>query len=275
MPIQKPAPMMVNGRPIYTLTSYDPVSVEVTVPKTTDEEVELMMGQVLAQHGADPQKLLDAAWIAQEFPGAQSADDLRQAIRMQLEDMSSQNAEQEKPQRCAEELAKRLCQSVPASEVAIVKQDMMAQFEQEARQSGPGYDEFLAANRIAVEQLFEEQAKAVAEQDAALDAFARNAKLEVDTSEYPQLLGIPANQLDPLLEQLRAAGQMASIQEAALRAKAMRVLVSQCKCTYHHETDEEAAERVAQLREMMAQGGQPGGPAEPPAPAGGPSLKLV
>ncbi len=275
MPIQKPAPMMVNGRPIYTLSSYVPVSIEVTVPKTTDDEVELMLGQLLAQHGAGPEKLLDTAWIAKEFPGATNADDLRLAVRQELEGMAAQNAEQDKPVRCAEKLAERLNQSVTPGDVAAVKQELMAEFQQQASQAGEGFEQFMAANSMALDQYFDQQAREMAAQDAALDAYARNAKLDVDPSEYPQLLGMPADQMDQILSQLRSMGQLDMVREAALRAKAMRVLVSQCKCTYHHETEAEAAERVAQLKQMMAQAGQPGGPAEPPAPAGGPSLKLV
>jgi len=37
MPIQKPAPLMIDGRAHYTLSSVEPIKIEVTVPFVTDE----------------------------------------------------------------------------------------------------------------------------------------------------------------------------------------------------------------------------------------------
>ena len=46
--IQKPEPLVIAGKAIYTLTSYDPVEIEVTVPTVLEEEIDLALKTVLA-----------------------------------------------------------------------------------------------------------------------------------------------------------------------------------------------------------------------------------
>ena len=40
----KPLPLMADGKPYYTLSSYDPVSVEVLVPLVTDDDIDAAIG---------------------------------------------------------------------------------------------------------------------------------------------------------------------------------------------------------------------------------------
>ena len=82
MAIQKPAPLMVGNKAYYSLTSYDPVEVEVIVPFITDEEVELALGSLLEDEGGTVENLSDPDWIAKHFEGLRSTDELHRVLRV-------------------------------------------------------------------------------------------------------------------------------------------------------------------------------------------------
>ena len=44
--VKKPEPMQVGERYIYTLTSYDPVEIELLVPYVSDYEIELAVAGI-------------------------------------------------------------------------------------------------------------------------------------------------------------------------------------------------------------------------------------
>ena len=101
-----------------------------------------------------------------------------------------------------------------------------------------------------------------AEQEAALDAYAREKKLTVSEEEFGHLLGIPAGQMDEVINQANAAGQYSDLKDAALHAKAAQSVVAEANCTYRHETEAEARVRVAravQMREQYERGAEAGG----------------
>ena len=65
---EKPQPLMVGDKAYYTLSSYDPVQVKVTVPLVTDADVTFALATLLAQMEATPEQLSDHEWFAQHFP---------------------------------------------------------------------------------------------------------------------------------------------------------------------------------------------------------------
>ena len=108
MAIQKPAPLMVGNKAYYTLTSYDPVEVEVIVPFITDEEVELALGSLLEDEGGTVENLSDPDWIAKHFEGLRSTDELHRVLRARLREMNARFAEDQKRDKCMVALAERL-----------------------------------------------------------------------------------------------------------------------------------------------------------------------
>lgn len=253
--IEKPAPLMLGGKAYYTLTSYDPVPVNVTVLRVTDTDIDFAVASLLATSGGTDADLDDPAWLKEHTPGMSSRDELRAYIRTQLEQLNASMVEEQKQTACAEELARRLKQAVPKSVVAEVRQGVQMSFAQELAQSGITPEQFMAqsgATSAALQASFDEQALRIAEQEAALDSFARERKISVDESEFAQLLGIPAEHYDEFIKQAKAAGQFDRLHDAALHAKAMSAVVSECECTYHHESEEEAAQRIAQVIAMRA-----------------------
>lgn len=257
MAIQKPAPLMVGNKAYYTLTSYDPVEVEVIVPFITDEEVELALGSLLEDEGGTVENLSDPDWITKHFEGLRSTDELHRVLRARLREMNAQFAEDQKRDKCMVALAERLGQSVPSEHVAAVRAGIYANFKQRAAANGMTMDEFIAKGGIPTsefEAMLDAQAVQTSEIDAALDAYAHEKKLSVEEREFGPLLGMKPDDVKDLIKQARAAGRYEDIREAALRAKAGEAVVAECSCTYHHESEAEAAERLKMLRELMANG---------------------
>ena len=85
---EKPQPLMLGDKAHYTLSSYDPVTITVNVPFTTEEDVDLALDGVLRQMGATRENLADSAWLAEHFQGISDAETLRQVIRSQVADMN-------------------------------------------------------------------------------------------------------------------------------------------------------------------------------------------
>lgn len=257
MAIVKPAPMMIGNRALYSLSSYDPVDVEVIVPFTTDEEVELALSSMVEEAGGTPKSLEDPNWIAKHFEGLRSVDEFRRVMRARLREMNEQFAEEQKHDKCMLALVERLCQSVPAEQVASVRAGIKANFQQRAAASGMSLADFIARGGVSnaeFDSMLDAQAQQTAEIDAALDAYAREKKIKADESEFAKLLSMSPDAAKDLVKQARATGHFDDVREAAVRAKAANAVVAECNCTYHHESEEEAAERLKMLRELMAQG---------------------
>ena len=255
MELVKPEPLIIGGRAHYTLTSYDPVSIEVDVASTLDADVELALRMSVTQMGGGPAELANDAWIRQNFEGLHNATELREYIRQELQAMNGQAAEQQKAQKCAEALAKRLVQAVPQAEVAQAERMMAESFALELQEQGISQAQFLAQSGLRasdLELMFAEQAKDAAEQQAAIDAWIEHRKLQVSDDELPFFVGMPQDH-DPkaLVSELRMSGQLEAARQLALRNKAIGIVVAEASCTYRHETPAEAQARNAQLRQAL------------------------
>ena len=69
MPIQKPEPLVIGNKAVYTLASYGPVDVQAHVARTTDAEVELAIKTRVREAGGTESDLADPAWVASHFDG--------------------------------------------------------------------------------------------------------------------------------------------------------------------------------------------------------------
>lgn len=247
----KPLPLMADGKPYYTLSSYDPVSVEVLVPLVTDDDIDFALDAMLAQMGASREELEDPAWVAQTLPGIHDAGELRGFVRDQLTDANANLAEQQKVSACSAGLVERLNQRVPLETVARNRRDGESSLMQQMAQQGLTLDQFLmqmGMTRADYEEMLDAQAHDISQSAAALSAYAREKKLSVADSEIGPLLGIPEDQVNALVMNLRMTGRYNELLDGALQAKALQTAVSECVCTYRHETAAEAQARVEMVR---------------------------
>lgn len=256
MPIEKPLPLMVGNKAFYSLTSYDPVEIEVVVPYTADEDIEVGLEMTLADLGGTMESLDDPAWVAEHFDGLTSRQQVEAAMRKQVEQMNAEIAEEQKVGKCVEALVGRLGQSVPPQHVQQARQAVQMRFNQQLQEEGLTPDQFLMRSGATVaqlEEMFDRQAQQMVEGDAALSAYAHEKKLKVDEQEYSRLLGISPDDLQEVMEQARTYGQLDEMREAALRSKACQIVVTECSCTYVHESPQEAHLRIARYRAMQQQ----------------------
>ena len=254
MPIEKPLPLMVGNKAYYSLTSYDPVEIEVDVPYTSEEDIQLGIEMTVADLGGTMADLDNPDWVAEHFDGLTTRKQVEAAMRQQVDSMNAQMAEEQKVGKCVEALSARLGQSIPPQHLEQARQAVQMRFTQQLQAEGITPDQFLARSGATVAQMdamFDKQARTMCEGDAALSAYAHEKKLKVDEHEYGRLLGLSPDDLKTVMEQARATGQMDELREAALRSKAAQIVVAECSCTYNHETPEQARRRIAQFRQMQ------------------------
>ena len=241
MEIVKPEPLVIGGRAHYTLTSYEPVSVEVTVHDITDEDVEQAIRAAIIQMGGGPERLSDDAWIRDHFEGVHSASELRPAMREELEEMNEEIVDRQLATACAAALAERLTQSVASEQVAQVRQDIEQTFVMTLQQQGLSLDAFLAqtgGNKAQMDAMFDAQARETAAQEAAVDAWAEKNGIAVSDDEIPEVLGIPQDQAKLMMDSLAAAGQLEKFRRTAVRSKAMNMILDECTCSFVHDGDD-------------------------------------
>ena len=238
MELVKPEPLVIGGKAHYTLTSYGPVSVEVEVPNVSEEDVDLALAATVAQAGGTPEDLYNDIWVHKTFPEVLDGNELRAVIREQMLAMQAQITEEQKAAKCADALAQRLVQRVPQGEVAPVRSSITQAFAMSLKQDGLTESEFLQQTGMRhadVELMFDQQAQATAEREAAIGAWAEYHKLQVTEDELAELLGIPEDQRAEMLNQARRVGQIEHLRDAAVQNKAMGMILSECNCTYVHE----------------------------------------
>ena len=280
MPIEKPLPLMVGNKAYYSLTSYDPVEITVDVPYTLDEDVDYALEMTIRDMGGTKESLSDAAWLAEHFDGLSSADEVRAAMRQQVEAMNASMAEEQKLGRCVEALAARLGQSIPPQPLEQAREAVRMRFTEQLQADGMTPGQFMSRTHTTPDQLeamFERQAQQMCEGDAALSAYAHEKKLKVDEHEYSRLLGVAPGEMQKVIDQAKAAGQLEGLHDMALYAKAAQIVVAECSCSYRHETPEQAKARVAQykqMEQMFAGAGQDEGKPEQ-AGGGSTGFKLV
>lgn len=281
---QKPQALRLNGRPYYTLTSYAPVAVEAVVPYVSDDDVERVVIERARQLGGTRRSLFDPDWVRAHFPEAKERGvaDVYAHARAQLEEEAQGVAHDQAFTRASHELAKRLCQEVSPEDV---KSELRALLQRYPLSAGGSVEEQLRRSGLSWQDLapaLEDEAREVAECGAALDAYARELHLTVTEEDFARFLDVQPDQVDELVASAKNRGTYDTLYRLTLRNKAGQHLLDRSKCTYHHQTRQEAEAARARRQRGAASGPAPrsqkpggasGGKASaPPSP---PNLSLV
>jgi len=235
----------LGGRRYYSLSSYDPVSITVQIGCAIEEDVDAAMEDMARDFGIDVSDI-DDAWVAKNFGDLVSVAELRDEMFYHTQDFFAEDAEDQKPRLVAHALAERLEQGPSEEDIELIFDDMLAKFEHNLSMTGQTLDGFaksFGGSRDMVEAMFWENARDVAAEDAALDAYARERKLRVCEDEFVMLLDLNPEEMPGMVANAKEAGAYDELVDAALRAKALNVAVAECTCEYEHETPEEAKER--------------------------------
>ena len=250
----KPEPLFIDGPYHYTLSSYEPVEVTLTIPHLTDEEVGYGIAGIVAERGWNDDDLPTDAWIAENVEGINTLAELQQAVREELEQINARYVESTKTGLCAEELARRVEQRIPAESIERARGTVRQGFEMQAMQNGVDLAQLLAASGMSehdFEHAVSEEAQALAEQDAALDAIVDEYAIYVDETELPGILGMSPKDAKALIEETRKHGGYEDMMAFARRRRALESVIRDASFAEEHETAEQAARRVAEMRAQM------------------------
>lgn len=250
----KPEPLFIDGHYHYTLSSYEPVEVTLTIPHLTDEEVGYGIAGIVAERGWNDDDLPTDAWIAENVEGINTLAELQQAVREELEQINARYVESTKAGLCAEELARRVEQRIPTESIERARDTVRQGFEMQAMQNGVDLAQLLAASGMSehdFEHAVNEEAQALAEQDAALDAIVDEYAIYVDETELPGILGMSPKDAKALIEETRKHGDYEDMMAFARRRRALESVIRDASFAEEHETAEQAARRVAEMRAQM------------------------
>lgn len=250
----KPEPLFIDGHYHYTLSSYKPVEVTLTIPHLTDEEVGYGIAGIVAERGWNDDDLPTDAWIAENVEGINTLAELQQAVREELEQINARYVESTKAGLCAEELARRVEQRIPTESIERARDTVRQGFEMQAMQNGVDLAQLLAASGMSehdFERAVSEEAQALAEQDAALDAIVDEYAIYVDETELPGILGMSPKDAKALIEETRKHGDYEDMMAFARRRRALESVIHDASFAEEHETAEQAARRVAEMRAQM------------------------
>lgn len=114
----------------------------------------------------------------------------------------------------------------------------------------------------------------MAEQNAALDAIVDEYAIYVDETELPAILGLSPKDAKTVIDDAREHGGLEEVMAFARRRRALEAVVRDASFTEEHETAEQAARRVAEMRAQM-QTAMPGDENGGEGEGDKPHLKLV
>lgn len=249
----KPFPSHIGDLYLFSLSSYDPVQIEVVVPRVTEVDIDYAIEATLDSMGLGNERLTDAL-VAEKLENVNTIAELREVARKQVGEANMQLVEGSKADRCATELAKRLNEAVPPELVEQVRGVMRRAFEHDLAAEGLTMDEFIeqmGATQEMMDDLFASQAEEAIQEEAALDAYAREKKIGIRDDELAEALELSPKEFDQICLQAQKAGAMDSLRIDALRAKVANILADECSCIYKNESEEDAQSRMEQFRRLQ------------------------
>ena len=226
----KPEPLFIEGHYHFTLSSYDPVQITITVPHVSEREVEAELNGALRSRGHAGEDAPSDEWVAEHFEGIESLSALRDAIRVEQEHMNQAYSEFSKASLCATELAKRLEQSVPAQLVQTASDSLIQGYQQYTQQQGLPLEAVLSGMGMSPEEfqaMLANQAIELATQEAALDAFADEYAIVADESELPGVLEVSPTMAKQIIEDARAHNALDDLMRVAVRTKVRNILAAE------------------------------------------------
>lgn len=238
-------PVIINGVPHYTLTSYVPVTVVIPVTTVDNTYIDNAVTASVVEAGGSLQSLFDNEWINEKFPQAHSFQELRDSIKQQLDEMNDKTTEQRKMNACANALAERLNEQVPQSDISLIRVRLQQSVQSGIEEREVSVADFLARTNKTEEEMEEwldKTAIQVANQRAALSALADERKITVENEEIAELNGYPKEEAAQLMNMARMRGQLGLLRQNAMIIKALKLLVAECSCTYDYNDTQNLSE---------------------------------
>ena len=177
--------------------------------------------------------------------GFDSIDAMRDAIKIEIEQDKASRLPAEKENRCVSALAERLqLEEMDADYEQSVFEELGQNFLSNLAARGMTLDTWLPASGLTMEQFIgdlHKQANDVARESLALDALARELKIEVtedDINAEFEKAGV--KDVEASKAEFIADGRMPAVRESIRRSKAVDHLVENAKVTEVDETAKDA-----------------------------------
>ncbi|WP_291289808.1 trigger factor [Enorma sp.] len=189
--------------------------------------------------------------LAKETFGFDSVDAMRDAVKLEIEQDKEARLPGIKESRCVTALAERLeLEEMDEDYEQSVFQDLGQQFLSNLSQRGMSLDQWLQANRLTSDQFIadlHQQANDVARESLALDALARELKIEAtedDVNAEFERAGV--EDVEASKAAFTADGRMPAVRDSIRRSKACDWLVENAQVTEVDETARAAEEQDAE-----------------------------
>ena len=185
--------------------------------------------------------------LAKKSFGFDTVEELRDAVKEEIEEDKQRSLPNLKEDRVVEELGKRVAEvELPEAYENQVFQELANEFLTSLQRQGMSLDMYLGARQIDTNDFLADlhaQAAERARQGLALDALAK-AKGFVATAEdvLAEFVKAGVENVEASMEEFRNDGRMSAIRESIRRSKAVQWLVENAEVT---EVDEVAERRAA------------------------------
>ena len=183
--------------------------------------------------------------LAKETFGFDNVEAMRDAVKLEIEQDKNASLPQLKENRAVAKLAERLeLEEMDADYEQSVFSELGQNFLQNLAARGMNLDQWLASSGLTSEQFIADlhrQANDVARESLALDALARELKLEVtDEDVTAEFEKAGVGDVEASRAQFTAEGRMPAVRDSIRRSKAVDWLVDNAKVTEVDEYAEKA-----------------------------------
>ena len=249
----KPEAVKQNGTYNYTLSSYSPLHVEVTIPYILDSDVEITAQNFLTDINPNKEEVTDE-WLKDHLDDIDSFDKLYSSVREQLELLNEKFVKDQVRTKCITQLTLLLEQKVPTKEIEAMQQVLLAKQAETLQSQDITKQQYAEANDTTTEDInnaLYNYAATLLEQQAALDAFIKHEDIACFDFEVALKLQITEEQVKALASNDVATSALDQIRQDIKRDKAANKAVHDATVSYLEETKEEALAHKAHLEQNM------------------------
>lgn len=181
--------------------------------------------------------------FATETLGFKSLEDLMDNVKTSITSQKKDMLPRLKETECLYALQERLDGEVPEDVCEQEERMLLQSFFQQLQQQGLSFDFYLQSQGLTADQFKEDikkQARDVATQDAALDAWARHAGYEVTDEEVSEEF-VKSGAADPaaMEAEWRENGQLHTLRRSIKRTRAVTEIMESAIVTEREEEEEE------------------------------------
>lgn len=194
--------------------------------------------------------------FATETLGFKSLDDLMENVKNSITNQKKDMLPRLKETECLYALQERLVGEVPDEMCEQEERMLLQSFFQQLQQQGLTFDFYLQSQGLTSEQFKEDikkQARDVATQDAALDAWARHADYTITEEEITEEF-VKSGAKDPaaMEAEWRENGQMHTLRRSIKRTRAVMEIMDTAVVTEREEEEAKPAKKSSKKAEAAS-----------------------